>query len=252
MKRILLAAVAVCLAGAAAVTFKALRYRRDAQTWHARWAALQADPAGLARYRDDNLRVRQTPRRSKRVVFLGASITEGLDLRAIAPDAELINRGVGAQLIWQQWLRLDDDALSLQPTAVVLKVCAINFLPGTPPLEQAQRTFALMADTVRARGVRVVMATAVPVTRGYDHGDGDGHVRERLVRFNAWVREQAAAHHDLLLDYAAALEDPEHYLPERYSDDGLHPNTEGKRLMADAIRRVVIEGHVRAPDAPSP
>ena len=45
MKRITLAA-AIALAAASALSWKAWRYRADAQRWHARWAALHGDPAG--------------------------------------------------------------------------------------------------------------------------------------------------------------------------------------------------------------
>lgn len=246
MKRILLAAAALAIAGGAAASWKALRYRKDAQLWHARYAALRRDPAGLDRYRGDNDRLRRAGRVSGRVVFLGASITESLDLAALFPGEPLVNRGVGGQLIWQQWLRLDADALSLDPAAVVIKTCAINMLPDAPPLDETQRYFALMADAVRRRGARVIVATAVPVSRGYDASEGAGRVARRITQFNAWVRAEAERNRDLVLDYASALADPQGYLPDSLSDDGLHPNAEGRRRMADAVRRVVLDGFVRA------
>jgi lysophospholipase L1-like esterase len=242
MKRILLAATALCLVGAAAVAWKALRYRRDAQLWHDRYTALRSDPAGLARYRADNDRLRRAGRVQNRVVFVGASITESLDLAAAFPGEPLVNRGIGGQLIWQQWLRLEADALSLEPAAVVIKTCAINMLPGAPPLEETKAYFARMADAIRARGARVIYGTCVPVSRGYDRTEGDGRVTERITAFNAWVREEARRTQSPVLDYAAVLGDAQGYLPDDLSDDGLHPNAEGRRKMLEAIRRVVVEG----------
>jgi len=249
MKRILLVATALCLAGAVAVTWKASRYRRDAQLWHQRFAALRGDPATLARYRDDNERLRRAGRVPGRVVFLGASITESLDLARAFPNEPLVNRGVGGQLIWQQWLRLDADALSLDPTAVVIKTCAINMLPDAPPLDDTKMYFARMADAVRQRGARVVYGTCVPVSRGYDRAEGDGRVTERVTAFNAWVREEARRTQSPLLDYAAALGDAEAYLPDALSEDGLHPNAAGRQKMLDLIRSVVVDGLVHAAPA---
>ena len=80
MKRIGLAVTALALAGGAALSWKAWRYRADAQRWHDRWAALHGDPAGLARYRADNERLRREGAVARRVVLLGASITESRDL----------------------------------------------------------------------------------------------------------------------------------------------------------------------------
>ncbi len=249
MKRIILAVTALALAGGAALSWKAWRYRADSQRWHARWASLHGDPAGLARYRADNERLRREGAAARRVVFLGASITESLDLARLFPNEPLVNRGIGGQLIWQQWLRLDADALSLSPAAVVIKTCAINMLPGAPPLDDTKSYFARMADAIRQRGARVVYGTCVPVSRGYDRAEGDGRVTERVTAFNAWVREEARRTQSPLLDYAAALGDAEGYLPDRLSEDGLHPNAEGRQKMLDAIRTVVVDGVVHAAPA---
>ncbi len=246
MKRFVIAAAALAIAGGVAISWKALRYRKDAQLWHARYTALHRDPAGLERYRDDNERLRRAGPARGRVVFLGASITESLDLAALFPNEPLVNRGVGGQLVWQQYLRLDADALALEPAAVVIKTCAINMLPDAPPLAETQRYFARMADAVRRHGARVIVATAVPVSRRYDAAEGEGHVAQRIQQFNAWVRAEAERNRDVVLDYASALADPQGYLPDVLSEDGLHPNAEGKRRMADVIRRVVVEGVVHA------
>ena len=247
MKRMLLAVAALALPGGAAVSWKAFRYRKDAQLWYARYNALHRDPGGTDRYRDDNDRLRRAGHVANRVVFLGASITEALDLARLFPGEPLVNRGIGGQLVWQQWLRLEPDALSLEPAAVVIKTCAINMLPDAPPLEETQRYFSLMADAVRRSGAKVIYATAVPVSRRYDAEDGGGHAAERVQRFNTWVRAEAERHHDLVIDYAAALSDSQGYLPDALSEDGLHPNAAGKERMAEAIRRVVVEGFIHTP-----
>ncbi|MEZ4390742.1 MAG: GDSL-type esterase/lipase family protein [Polyangiales bacterium] len=254
MKRIaFVVAAGVVIAAGGLVTLKAWRYRKEAQLWHGRWLSLHSDPGGRDHYRADNERLRAQGVVRHRVVFLGASITEMLDLAGSFPDRNFVNRGAGGQLVWQQFLRLDDDALSLRPEAVVLKMCAINLLPDAPPLEEAQRYFAMMAERVRGRGVKAVLATAVPVSRRWDMAEADGRATPQIVRFNNWVRDQARLHHDLVLDYAQVLADDQGYLPDSLTDDGLHPNEVGRRRMLALIRTVLIEGRgqpqVEAPPA---
>lgn len=243
MKRLAYAAAAALLVGVAGfAAFKAWRYRKDAQLWHGRWLALHGDPGGRDRYKADNERLRSQGVVPHRVVFLGASITESIDLERSFPGRPFVNRGTGGQLVWQQFLRLDDDALSLRPEAVVLKMCAINLLPDAPTFEDTQRYYAMMAERVRGRGVKAILATTVPVSRRWDMAEADGRATPQIVRFNQWVRDQARLHHDTLLDYAQVLSDDQGYLPDSLSDDGLHPNETGKRRMVELIRTVLIEG----------
>lgn len=241
MNRLLQGALALTLAGLGAVSYKAWRYRAEAKTWHARWLSLHGDPTHRERFRADNERLRDGGAVAGRVVFLGASITEQLDLAGEFPGAPFVNRGDGGQLVWQQYLRLGPDALDLHPEAVVIKMCAINLLPDAPPFEETQRYFAAMAEQVRARQVRVVFATTVPVSRAWDRAEADGTATAKIRRFNDWVRGEARAHHETLLDYAGALADADGYLPDALSDDGLHPNAQGRQRMISLIRSTLVE-----------
>ena len=223
MNRLYQGALALLLAGLGAMTYKALRYRSDARTWHERWLSLHADPAHRSRFAADNERLRNEGVVSGRVVFLGASITEQLDLAAEFPTSHFVNRGDGGQLVWQQLLRVESDALSLRPEMVVLKMCAINLLPDAPPFDETQSYYAQLADRVRSHGVKVVHATTVPVSRTWDRVEAGGAATGRIRRFNEWLRDTARMRHELVLDYAAALGDDEGYLPDALTADGLHP-----------------------------
>ncbi|MEZ4405495.1 MAG: GDSL-type esterase/lipase family protein [Polyangiales bacterium] len=254
MNRIAYAAAAVVLLGVgAAGAYKALRWRRDANTWHTRWLALHSNPAGRDQYREDNARIRSQPSVPHRVVFLGASITERIRFDQEFPEQPFVNRGASGQLVWQQLLRIEPDALDLRPESVVLKMCAINLLPDAPPFEETQYYFASMADRVRARGVKAILATTVPVTRRWDQDEAGGRATPLIRRFNDWVRDQARMHREVLLDYASVLQDEEGYLPNDLSDDGLHPNAAGQRRMIALIRSVIVEGRgLQIPDPPAP
>lgn len=253
MNRLLQGALALMIAGLGVVSYKAWRYRSDARTWHERWLALHSDPAHRVRYRAENERLRNEGVVAGRVVFLGASITDQLDLAGEFPGVPFINRGDSGQLVWQQLLRLEPDALELRPEMVVIKMCAINLLPDAPPFEETQFYFAQMADQVRARGIKLVLATAVPVTRAWDRAEADGTATPKIRRFNEWVRDQARMRRDMILDYASVLADDEGYLPDSLSDDGLHPNRAGRQRMISLIRSVVLEGRgATAPVGPVP
>ena len=253
MNRLLQGALALMLTGLGVVSYKAWRYRSDAQTWHDRWLGLHSDPAHRSRYRAENERLRNEGVVPGRVVFLGASITDQLDLAGEFPGVPFVNRGDTGQLVWQQYLRLEPDALELRPEMVVIKMCAINLLPDAPPFEETQFYFAQMAEQVRSRHVKLVFATTVPVSRAWDRAEADGTATPKIRRFNEWVRDQARMRRDMLIDYASVLADDEGYLPDALTDDGLHPNRAGRQRMVGLIRAVLLEGRGGiAPTGPIP
>ncbi len=252
MNRLLQGAIALLLTGLGVVSYKAWRYRADAKTWHDRWHMLHSDPAHRGHYRADNERLRNQGVVPGRIVFLGASITEQLDLAGEFPGLPFVNRGDSGQLVWQQYLRIEPDALQLSPEMVVIKMCAINLLPDAPPFEESQFYYAAMADAVRAHGSKVVHATTVPVTRAWDRSEASGNATPLIRRFNEWVRDQARMRQETLLDYAQALSDEEGYLPDTLSEDGLHPNRAGRQRMTGLIRAVILEGRGRTAPTPTP
>jgi hypothetical protein len=180
------------------------------------------------------------------VVFLGAELTASLDLGRSFPREPWVLRGVDQELAWQALLRVDPDALDLDPEAVVLELSAWNFTTGAPPLEETEHYVATLAERCRARNVKVVFATAVPVPRGWETLHGGG-VTDRILRYNNWLREQARAHQDSLLDLAANLSDDEGYLPDALAGpDGL-PNDAGRQRLLAVLRAVLLEGRGQPP-----
>jgi acyl-CoA thioesterase-1 len=233
-------AAAVLAAGAAKVYRIASDLRARSTRAEDRWRRIARDPGGLAHYAADNARLRAAGRVPGRVVFLGASITEGMDLARRFPGAPFVNRGLGGQLVWQQLLRMPDDVLSLEPDVAVFKVCAINFEADAPPIEQTQRYLAQMVEDARAHRVRPVLATVVPISRGYAAEQAPTPVAQRIDAMNRWIRAYAAAHGDAVLDYAAALADAQGYLPDALTTDGLHPNEAGYARMAGVVRAALL------------
>jgi lysophospholipase L1-like esterase len=229
--------------GCAAMAYVPYRYassaKQRAELWETRWSRLRASPASLDRYREDNARLRREPR-AGRVVFLGASVTEGFDVARVLNDGRAVNRGISGQLLWQEYLRLEDDVLSYAPSVVVPEVCATNFDARAPSLADTQRYYERLVESARARGVRPVLATVIPVTRAWARDEGGGEAIEgRIATMNAWIREYARAHGDALIDWAAAMADERGALRAELTDDGLHPNAAGYARMGQVVSGVL-------------
>jgi len=92
-----------------------------------------------------------------------------------------------------------------------------------------------MIARAHAHGLHIYGATITPyVGSGYYHPGPLSEADRQAV--NAWVR--AAGHFDAMIDFDAAVRDPQHpdqLLPAFDCGDHLHPSPAGYKAMADAI-----------------
>ncbi|HUV30016.1 MAG TPA: GDSL-type esterase/lipase family protein [Acidobacteriota bacterium] len=174
---------------------------------------------------------------STRVVFFGASITARWDLERDFPRVSILNRGVGGQLVPQMLARFKRDVVDLRPRAVVIKFCSINIRPQLP-LAVLKDGMEMMTQLARANDITPVVSTIIPAGKPEAH-IGDFSAADSLRAFNTWVRQYAEVNSLYLIDFAAAIEDDDGFLPRDCSTDPVHVNERGYTILAAAARPVI-------------
>jgi lysophospholipase L1-like esterase len=88
-----------------------------------------------------------------------------------------------------------------------------------------------MAELARANGIRVVLASHLPVTDAIMPQTAR-RPPEKIVALNAWIKDYAKTQGIAYLDYYSALLDDQQLLRRDLTSDGLHPNSAGYAIMA--------------------
>jgi lysophospholipase L1-like esterase len=215
-----------------------------------RAAAVLSDWPHLARYREANAALPAPAAGEARVVFMGDSITDSWDEERYGgffPGRPWVNRGISGQTTAQMLVRFRPDVIALRPRAVVILAGTNDLSGNTGPttLGAIQDNLASMAELARANGIRVVLASVLPVS-DYDR-DAQGQLLLRtrcrppaqIGALNDWLRAYAAKHGHTYLDYHAATVDARGFLKDELSDDGLHPNARGYAVMAPLAEKAV-------------
>jgi lysophospholipase L1-like esterase len=204
---------------------------------------LQTDWAYLERYRADNAALGLPRPGEKRVVFMGNSITEGWAkyFPAMFPGKPYIGRGISGQTTPQMLVRFRQDVIALAPAVVVILGGTNDIAGNTGPstLEMIEDNLASMAELARANGIAVVLSSVLPV---YDYPWRPGLTpAPKIVALNAWMKQYAATHGAVYLDYHSAMADERQGMKAALAEDGVHPNEAGYRLMAPLAERAIGE-----------
>lgn len=197
----------------------------------------QNDWAQFGRYAEANKTVK-TP---TRVVFMGNSITDGwwgAD-SLFFKNNRFIGRGIGGQTTAQMLVRFRADVINLQPKAVVI-------LAGTNDIAQNNGYIApenilgniiSMAELAKANNIDVVLCSILPA---YEYGWRKGlEPADKIIALNQMIKAYADKNNLTYVDYHSALKDERNGLPEKYSNDGVHPTMEGYKIMEDMILKTL-------------
>jgi lysophospholipase L1-like esterase len=203
----------------------------------------------LARYRSENAALPAPAPGEPRVVFMGDSITDNWARHApFFPGKPYVNRGISGQTTPQMLVRFRPDVVALQPKAVVILAGTNDIGGNTGPMsnEEIQANLASMADLAATHGIRVVLASILPVhdLRVVPPGDVQPRMTvrrppARIAAVNDWMKLFAAEKGHVYLDYFQATVDEAGRLRKELSEDGLHPNTRGYEVMAPLAEKAI-------------
>jgi len=208
---------------------------------------MKNDWANLSRYRAENQKAGLPAPDENRVVFMGNSITDFWS--EICPEffsaKPYINRGISGQTTPQMLVRFRSDVINLKPKVVVILAGTNDIAGNTGPstLEMIEDNLSSMADLAKINGIKVILSSVLPA---YDYSWSPGQKpAEKIVALNKWIKEYAARKGFIYLDYFTSMADSRNGLKTEYSEDGVHPNLKGYKVMNlladDAISRALLQ-----------
>jgi len=203
-----------------------------------------SDPNNLKRYAEADTKL-LPPTKLPRVVFLGDSITDAWRLNEYFTGRDFINRGIGGQSTLQMLARFRQDVETLNPKVVVV-LGGTNDIAAGVSAAQIQENLATIGELAKAHAIKVVFSSITPVSDYHKDVDpGYAMTANRppatIQAINKWLQGLCLTQGYVYLDYYSAMVDASGQLQADLSDDGLHPNSKGYRVMSplllDAVGR---------------
>jgi len=217
----------------------------------------------LSRYYAANQELKAQPADPKRVVFMGDSITDFWRLAESFPGRSFVNRGISGQTTAQMLVRMFPDVIDLKPAAMVILAGTNDIARNAGPqtLEMVEENLMAMTELAQAHNIKVILCALTPISdnatpppaaagRGgaavtpAGRGGAPAPPRRKqseqrpptdILKLNAWMKDYAAKTRSAFVDYYAVTVDAAGFFRAGFTNDGLHPNTEGYGLMAPAV-----------------
>jgi lysophospholipase L1-like esterase len=240
----------VCAASVSAQTASPAQECEDAKNRVKQLDARLKDWPNLARYHDGNTKVAPPAKDENRVVFMGDSITDGWQNPSAGgffPGKPYIDRGISGQTTPQMLIRFRPDVIAFRPKVVVILAGTNDLAGNTGPmtLEATEDNLTSMAELARANGIRVVLASLLPVSDYEKNKDGNPIIQttrrppEKIKALNQWMKDYCAKNDCVYLDYFSAMVDDKGFLKEELSKDGLHPDDKGYAVMGPLAEKAI-------------
>lgn len=200
------------------------------------------DWPNLKKYREANEDILQRGDYPK-VVFMGNSITEGWANMhpEFFKNNNYAGRGISGQTTPQMLIRFMPDVVDLKPEAVVI-LAGTNDIAGNTGFSSVKMitdNIKAMAELASANNIKVILSSVLPV---YDYPWRPGlQPVEKIAKVNAWLKDYAEKNSYIYLDYFSALKNEQEGMKQEYSEDGVHPNSEGYDVMEPLVQQAIAK-----------
>lgn len=199
------------------------------------------DWAYLSKYQHENEKLSLPISGENRVVFLGDSITEfwSKELPVFFQNKFYINRGISGQTTPQMLLRFRADVISLKPKIVVI-LAGGNDIAGNTGLattEMITNNIFSMIELAQAHHIKVILCSVLPAN--FFYWNPKEKPAERIIELNKLLENYAIANKIPFVDYYSAMVNEENGIKKEFSEDQVHPNTAGYKIMSPLIEKAI-------------
>jgi lysophospholipase L1-like esterase len=154
-------------------------------------------------------------------------------LMARHPDWQVLNRGVNGERSDQIAARFDRDVIAVRPAAVVI-IAGVNDIYQGKPASAVTAQLRAMYDRAVAAHIPVVAGSILP------YNTASAAQNDAMHAVNAWIAGQAAHEPRIrFVDTRAAVAAAGNLDLLSGSPDGLHPDVDAYRRIADAMDPVL-------------
>ncbi len=175
------------------------------------------------------------PNSNKDIVFLGNSITAGVDWMELLGRNDVRNRGISGDISFGVLERLDE--VTEGKPAKIFILIGINDISRNIPDSIILRNFKTIIQRIKRESpaTRIYFHTLLPVNNEFSNFKNHYNKDEHIKFVNDELRKLGTAEKITVVELHDAFLNSEKKLDKKYTIDGLHLNAEGYQLWKSIL-----------------
>jgi len=184
--------------------------------------------------------------KSRNIVFLGDSLTQGFKLKEFFPNLPVLNRGIvsdgvcdfpNGHNVWRGVTRrMKECVFDTRPSYLIFLIGTNDVGVKGVPLDYWMTAYKDVINQTRKKfpDVKIILVTLPPSGLAYARHET---LNSRILEWNTMIRKYAAEEKFRLVDLHKLLAGKDGLLPANNTKDGLHFQQPGYVLWADAMHK---------------
>jgi lysophospholipase L1-like esterase len=170
------------------------------------------------------------------IIFLGNSITQGVDWAELLQNKNARNRGISGDITFGVLERLSE-VTEGQPAKVFVLI-GINDIEHNIPDTLITNNYRRIIRQIKAESpkTKIYFHTLLPVNNEFTQFKKHYNKDEHILFVNTELKKIAASEKITLIDLHPHFLDASNKLDKRYTLDGLHLNAEGYKVWAGILK----------------
>ena len=180
---------------------------------------------------------RSYPNSAKDVIFLGNSITAGVDWMELLGRADVRNRGISGDITFGVLERLGE--VTEGKPAKVFILIGINDISRNVPDSFIIDNYRKIIQRIKAESpkTKIYFHTLMPVNNEFTQFKNHYNKDEHILYVNEQLKKLAAREKITVIDLYPHFLNSDKKLDRKYTVDGLHLNAEGYKVWADVLKK---------------
>ncbi|RYF85411.1 MAG: sialate O-acetylesterase [Chitinophagaceae bacterium] len=180
---------------------------------------------------------RSFPNSSKDIIFLGNSITAGIDWMELLGRTDVRNRGISGDITFGVLERLDE--VTEGKPAKVFILIGINDISRNIPDSVIINNHRKIVQRIKKESpkTKIYFHTLTPVNNEFTQFKNHYNKDEHILYVNEALKKMAAEEKITVIDLYPHFLNADKKMDKKYTIDGLHLNAAGYKVWSDLLKK---------------